>query len=442
MVHYILRRILLMLPTFFGTTLLVFIILSFVPGGPFERAVMQLKHAGVNAEGTALSKSPLSGELSPEVLLDLKKQYGLDKPLIIRYLIWLGLWKRTLKEKTLRENEAFREDLRYVEFKGGLYSIQRWIQVKRINGALQVFESGIGSDVKYSEDYEELPELKEIVDFLPSKEWSVASEKNGELHLVKSSFSGILTGDLGKSYVYDEPVSKLIRERLHISCYFGFLGFMISYLVCIPLGILKALRHGSRFDLFSSLLVFAGYSIPGYVIGAMLLVYLGGGSFLNLFPLGGFVSENFSSLPLTGKIWDLLHHTFLPVLSYTLGSFATLTVLMKNSILDNLTADYVRTAFAKGLSERRVIFVHVLRNSLIPVATGIGQEIGLFLAGSYFIEKVFNIDGIGMLSYRAIVTSDYPVVMGFLVINTVILLMGNLISDMAYAAIDPRIRFN
>jgi microcin C transport system permease protein len=443
MARYLVRRILLMVPTFFGTTFLVFVILSFVPGGPFERAVMQLKQSEMQTGGKMSGETGMrSGMLSPEILERLRRQYGLDKPVWVRYLVWLGLWKRELKEKTASLGEAFREDLRYVRKGNRLFAVQRWVKPVEENGRIQVLESGVGSDFEFSKDYDVLPPEDMIIDWEPSRHWEAAKLGQERVRLVKRARSGIFTGDLGRSYVYDEPVSRLIRQRLHISCYFGFLGFALSYLVCIPLGIMKALRQGSRFDWISSLLVFIGYAIPGYVLGALLLVLLGGGSFWNVFPLGGFVSGNFDSLSPTGKIMDLLHHTVLPVIAYMVGSFATLTVLMKNSLLENLGRDYVRTAFAKGLSEKRVIWVHVLRNSLIPVATGIGHVIGIFLAGSYLIEKVFNIDGIGMLSFRSVISADYPVVMGFLVINTAVLLVGNLLSDMAYAAIDPRIRFD
>lgn len=443
MIHYLIRRCLLMIPTFLGTTFLVFIILSCVPGGPFQRAVLQLKQQEmISGQGSiSIMQTTGSQHLTPEILLDLKKQFGLDKPLLVRYLIWLGVWKRELKNKELRLGTSFREDLRYVALDNELYSIQRWVQVIASGGKLRVSESGVGSDFKFCDDYDELPDAEDIIDWELSYQWKVLKKEGEKVFLVKKAFSGILTLDFGTSYVYDEPVIKLIKDRIHISSYFGILGFLLSYMICIPLGIFKAVRYGSKFDLVTSVVIFIGYSIPGYILGAMLLVLLGGGSFLDVFPLGGFVSDHFSELSVLGKIKDLLHHTFLPVLSYTVGSFATLTILMKNSLIENLSQDYVRTAFAKGLSERRVIFVHALRNSLIPVATGIGYIIGIFLAGSYLIEKVFNINGIGMLSYKSILASDYPVIMGFLVINTMILLLGNIISDFIYALIDPRIRF-
>ncbi|MCH2694943.1 MAG: ABC transporter permease subunit [Acidobacteriia bacterium] len=251
----------------------------------------------------------------------------------------------------------------------------------------------------------------------------------------------IIKLDLGKSYKYNTPVLNVIAVRFPISIYFGLIGFLLAYLVCIPLGVTKAIKHGSSFDLISSSVVFIGYSIPGWALGAILLVMLGGGSFFDLVPLGGFRSENWSQLNLIEKIVDQAHHTMLPVIAYAMGSFASLTILTKNSLMENLGHDYVRTAFAKGLSEKRVIFVHALRNSLIPLCTGLGHAIGILMAGSYLIEKVFNIDGIGYLGYTSIIERDYAVVMGVLVINTLLILLGNILSDVLYVIADPRIRF-
>ena len=169
---------------------------------------------------------------------------------------------------------------------------------------------------------------------------------------------------------------------------------------------------------------------------------LGGGGFWDVFPLGGFESANYAELSLWGKVKDRLWHTVLPVIAYMVGSFATLTILMKNSLMENLGQDYVRTAFAKGLSEPRVIFVHAFRNSLIPLCTGLGHAVGILMAGSYLIEKVFNIDGLGYLGYTSVIDRDYAVVMGVLVFNTFLVLLGNILSDVLYVLADPRIRFN
>ena len=251
--------------------------------------------------------------------------------------------------------------------------------------------------------------------------------------------SDLLRFDLGNSFKYNLPVVDLITSRFPVSMYFGLIGFFLAYSVCIPLGVFKAIRHGSRFDFTSSALVFLGYSIPGWALGLLLLLVLG--AEFELVPLGSFRSPNWDELGMLAKIKDQLHHTILPVIAYAAGSFATLTILMKNSLMDNLGQDYVRTAFAKGLPERKAIFVHALRNSLIPICTGLGHAIGLVMAGSYLIEKVFNIDGIGYLGFTSILDRDYAVVMGILVINTGLILLGNILSDVLYVLVDPRIRF-
>jgi microcin C transport system permease protein len=251
----------------------------------------------------------------------------------------------------------------------------------------------------------------------------------------------MLTLDLGNSYVYAEPVWDVIISRFPISIYFGLIGFILTYLICIPLGVIKAVKNGGKFDLVSSVLVFMGYSIPGWAFGTIMLVIFGGGSLWDVFPLGGFRSEDFDNLTLWSQITDQLHHTILPVASYLVGSFATLTILTKNSVIENLSQDYIRTAFSKGLSEKRVIFKHALRNSLIPIATGLGHFLSLILAGSFLIETVFNINGMGLLGFRSIEQRDYPVTMGILVLSSFLLLIGNIISDMLYAIFDPRIRF-
>jgi len=416
---YILRRLLLMIPTFFGITILVFTILQLVPGGPLEQELLRIQSsmmmtgeaAGGGGEGAGI-------EIPESALKRLKEFYGLDKPAPVRYLMWLGVWPKQVNHHR-------------VMFTSKIH--RREVFLEEVGSVTAVLE---GDQVRL-----------QTSDGRPVKDWRTAIVSRDstldqiEAKIYQNKFSGILTGDLGKSYTYSESVWKLIKERIHISAYFGLISFFLSYLVCIPLGIFKAIKHGSTFDAASSVIVFIGYSIPGFILGAVLLVYFGGGSFWNVFPLGEFRSENWEYLSTWGKIVDQLHHTILPVISYMVGAFATLTVLMKNSLLENLSQDYVRTAFAKGLSEKRVIFLHTVRNSLIPIATGIGGLLGVWLAGSYLIERVFNIDGIGMLSYTAIIKRDYPIVMGFMVIGTIIRLLGNLVSDMAYAAIDPRIRF-
>jgi microcin C transport system permease protein len=215
---------------------------------------------------------------------------------------------------------------------------------------------------------------------------------------------------------------------------------VITYAVCIPLGIVKAIGHRTAIDSLSSILVFIGYAIPGYVLGALMVVYLA--AKLGWFPLGGFTSFDFEDLSFFGKILDFLHHAALPVFCYLVGSFAFLTLLMKNNLMENLAADYVRTAMAKGNSFRTAVFRHALRNSLIPIATNFGQNILLLVGGSFLIETIFDIDGFGLLGITSILDRDYPVVMGVLTLSALLLLLGNIISDMIVAFVDPRVRFN
>jgi len=256
-------------------------------------------------------------------------------------------------------------------------------------------------------------------------------------------FEGVLQWNFGESFVYGKPVIDVVVSKFHISLYFGLIGYFASWLICVPLGVFKGIHHRTLFDAASSVMVFLGYSIPGFIACLILLMMLGGGTYFDWVPLGGFRSEQhiWDALSLWGKFKDQTHHTLVPVFGYLIGSFATMTILMKNSLLENLGADYVRTAFAKGLPESRVIFIHAMRNSLIPITAGIGSALGLLFAGSFLIEKVCNIPGMGLLGYEAILNHDYPIIMGVLVFTSLIQLTGNIISDLVWALIDPRIRF-
>ena len=251
----------------------------------------------------------------------------------------------------------------------------------------------------------------------------------------------VLVLDLGLSSRYSEPVWEIIKERLPISIYYGLATLIITYGVCIPLGIVKAIKHNTPLDNISSILVFIGYAIPGYVLGIALISLFA--YKWEWFPLGGFVSDEFEDLETTWeRIWDVVYHSILPLIAYVAGSFAFLTFLVKNSLMDNLSSDYVRTAMAKGVHFKRAVFGHALRNSMIPVATGIGGSISLVLTGSFLIEKIFNIDGIGLLGYESLVERDYPVVLGVLVISSLLFLIGNILSDVCVALVDPRVKFD
>jgi len=249
----------------------------------------------------------------------------------------------------------------------------------------------------------------------------------------------VVTFDLGMSSRYNEPVWDIIIDRFPISIFYGLATMLITYSICIPLGIIKAIRHSTPIDHISSAIVFVGYAIPNYVFGIVLITLFA--SHWDIFPLGGFVSDEFDDLSITEKIGDIVYHAVLPLLAYVIGSFAVMTMMMKNSLMDNLAADYVRTAMAKGLTFNSAILKHALRNSLIPLATSFGHTISLVLTGSFLIETVFNIDGMGLLGYESLVERDYPIVLGILVISSLLFLIGNILSDLCVAVVDPRVQF-
>ena len=341
MTAYFIRRLLLIIPTFLGITILVFTITRFVPGGPIERMIAQIQQMPSIEGGVSSGKAnEQSQPLSADQIEELKKYFGFDKPVLTSYFLWLGK---------------------------------------------------------------------------------------------------VLKGDLGISTRYYDPVWEMIRERIPISLYFGILSLILIYSICIPLGIIKAIKHKGVFDNFSSVVVFTGYAVPGWVVGVLMLVVFA--SHWEIFPLGGLVSDDFEDFTRVGKILDIARHTALPLMAYVIGSFTVMTFLMKNTLMDNLAADYVRTAIAKGLTFKKAVFRHALRNSLIPIATSFGNNISIILTGSFLIETVFNINGMGLLGYESLVDRDYPVVMGILVISSLLFMIGNILSDICVAIVDPRIKF-
>ncbi|HTJ93871.1 MAG TPA: ABC transporter permease subunit [Pararobbsia sp.] len=347
MFAYILRRLLLMIPTLIGVVTLTFVVTQFVPGGPVEQMMTQLRHGqtrgGEVGSGGGVGYHASQG-LDPKQVEDIKKQFGFDKPPLVRYGLML-------------------------------------------------------------KDY--------------------------------------ATFNLGTSYYQHASVWHVILSKLPVSITLGLWTLVLTYLVSIPLGIAKAVRAGSKFDTITSILVLAGYAIPGFVLGVLLLMLFGGGTFLQWFPMRGLTSDNFDDLTLIGKVLDYLWHIVLPVTASVVGNFAIITILTKNTFLEEIGRQYVLTARAKGAPERDVLWKHVFRNAMIPLLTGLPAAfVGAFLNGSLLIETLFSLDGMGLLSYDSVVRRDYPVVLGSLYLFTLIGLVTKLIADVCYVLVDPRIQFN
>ena len=361
MFSYILRRLLLIIPTLLGILTINFFIIQAAPGGPVEQMIARLESTGESAtvriagsDKAELKQSTLraSGSdssyrgaqgLDPELVAEIEKLYGFDQPLYKRY---------------------FKLIFEYICF------------------------------------------------------------------------------DFGDSFYRDKQVVDLVIEKLPVSISLGFWSTLIIYLLSIPLGIAKAVRHGSRFDIWSSTLVIVGNAIPVFLFAVILVVLFAGGTYFDWFPLRGLTSNNFAELSVGGKILDYFHHLALPVTAMVIGGFATLTMLTKNSFLDEIGKQYVITARAKGLSRNQVLYGHVFRNAMLIIIAGFPAAfISMFFAGSLLIEVIFSLDGLGLLGFEATIGRDYPVMFGTLYIFTLIGLLTNLISDLCYMVVDPRIDF-
>ncbi len=345
MAAYILKRILLMIPTLFGVMLITFAVTQFVPGGPVEQLVSQLQGHAAGGEVSAGMEGLYRGAagLDEQRLAELRALYGFDKPAVQRFAEMMGNY---------------------------------------------------------------------------------------------------LTFDLGNSYFHHQSVMELVISKLPVSISLGLWTFFITYLTCIPLGISKAVRDGTTFDVVTSTIILIGYAIPGFVLGITLLVLFGGGSFWDIFPLRGLVSDNWDELSVVGKVLDYLWHMALPVTASVVGSFAVMTMLTKNSFVEEIRKQYVLTARAKGLGERTVLYKHVFRNATIPLVTNFPAAfIGAFFTGSLLIETIFSLDGLGLLSYESVLKRDYPVVLGTLYLFTLMGLIAKLLTDLCYVLIDPRIQF-
>jgi microcin C transport system permease protein len=364
MAAYILRRLLLIIPTLLGIMTLNFLFVQAAPGGPVEQMIARLQGEGPGA-ARRISGAGGEGEISvpkgmdkgaqggfkyrgaqgldPELIEEIEKLYGFDKPAWKRYLIMIR---------------------NYAVF------------------------------------------------------------------------------DFGESFFRSRSVIGLIIERLPVSVSLGVWTTLIIYLVSIPLGIRKAVRHGTRFDVWTSTAVIIGNAIPVFLFAILLVVLFAGGSYWNWFPLRGLFSDNFGELPLWGKILDYFWHLALPITAMVIGGFATLTMLTKNSFLDEINKQYVVTARAKGLSERRVLYGHVFRNAMLIIIAGFPAAfVSMFLTGSLLIEVIFSLDGLGLLGFESTINRDYPVMFGTLYMYTLLGLILKIVSDVTYTAVDPRIDF-
>ncbi|MEZ5323996.1 MAG: ABC transporter permease [Verrucomicrobiales bacterium] len=415
---YFIRRFLLIVPTLIGATMVVFFITRITPGGPLEAALQ--KAAAMQAER---GMKDAGGSLSEEQKEEMAAYYGFDRPFFPAYLTWLGLMPREQDKQFIKFEQAQSEMPVSLQ---ELLPREQW----KPNNAYRITHATVSDDGKLAADDAKA---------LTSWRTRVEKEKN-RVQVFRPEYGGLLQGNLGVSTRYNEYVWNMIRERMPISIFYGLATFFITYIICIPLGILKAIKHRTVLDNVSSVLIFVGYAIPGFVLASVLVVYLA--ARLNWFPTGGFVSEDFASLSMGGKVWDVVHHAVLPLVCYLIGSFAFMTMLVKNNLMDNLAADYVRTAIAKGAGFKRAVLVHALRNSLIPLATTLGHIVSIFVAGSVLIEMIFEINGYGLLGYYSILDRDYPLVMGILVLDVLLLMVGNILSDFFVALTDPRIRFD
>jgi microcin C transport system permease protein len=443
---YFLRRLLLIPPTMVGITLLVFTITRFVPGGAMDR-MLQEAARGADQGGRSSSASAQSqGGLSEEQLEEIEEQFGLNKPVLVAYGQWLGLVPR---ETRISKGEfgakpggiradAGSEHRTQVVLRGD----GRLVDVTRgPEGALTAVFADTGKPIADEGWKMRLESPQDRVERFQRRnsDSTTAPTYRARAVIYQTRFSGLLQGNFGRSTVYNDPVHEMILARMPIAVYFGLLTAFISYSVCLPLGVLKALKHRTFIDTASSVLVFLGYSIPGFALGAILIVHLG--ARMGMFPLFGLTSPDFDQLDTAGKIKDLAHHTVLPLSCYIVGSFAVLTMMTKNNLMDNLAADYVRTAVAKGASFRRAVFGHAFRNSMIPIATSLGNLVTVFIGGSMLVETVFDIQGFGLLQYQSVIARDEPVIMGTLTIAAFLMLVGHIISDLIVATVDPRIKF-
>ena len=426
---YILRRLLLIPFTLLGITFVVFSITRFLPGGPLEQAIQQ----ATMSENARSSRGASAGSLSNEQLEQMRMSFGMNENIGKGYLLWLGLMAREYNPRFVdldKEKDSTLVLLSTTGADGKAASLKAYI---KSTPPVLTLENGRAPDGWFTRYGRNVPTGEEAKDKVPGEDQS-------RVVVFQRKFSGLLQGDLQDSLIYGDPVGQVIRERLPVSIFYGLLTALLTYSISIPLGILKAIKHRTWIDNWSSVALFIGYSIPGFALGSLLLLWFAFQR--DWFPISGFVSANFSELSAGGKVLDILHHAVLPLICYMVSRFALTTMLMKNSIMDVLASDYIRTAVAKGASFKRAIVGHAVRNSIIPIAATFGQLLAALVSGSFLIESVFDIQGAGQLGFTAATHSDYNVMMGVLFLSATMLMLGNILSDILLALINPRIRFD
>jgi microcin C transport system permease protein len=417
MFAYFIRRFLLMFPTLIGATFAVYFITRIAPGGPAETMMRQAL-----AMGAEKSTKDAGASLSEAQKDQIRARFKQDQPYWRGYLMWLGVIPDEVDKRFFTFEPGKQEAAVTLKY---LLPKEQW----QPNNAYRVVEATVSRSGK----------LKEAKTGKTVAEWT-ATITDDRAAIFRRKFEGLLQGQMGESLRYAESVWGMIVRRMPISLFYGLLSFLIAYSISLPLGVLKAIRHRTLLDTGSSLIIFIAYAIPSFVLGSLLVVFPA--ARWGWFPASGFKSENFTELSLLGKVADLFHHGALPLCCYLIGSFAMLTLMMKNSLMDNLAADYVRTAMAKGSNFTQAVLRHALRNSFIPLASSLGGIIMVFVGGSVLIENIFDIDGMGRLHFQALQDRDIILIMGLLTVDVVLVMLGNILSDLFVALTDPRIRFD
>ena len=409
---YVLRRLLLVPLTFVGITFVAFCFTRFVPGGPIEQALAERQQADRKRSTAARP----SGPASPEELDNLKRRYGFDRSILEAYTIWLGALPGPADWITVRLDKDGKAEAEVTDDLNPGKSLK--LNVSQTGSSLTVTTADGKPRAHWFASPAPLPDDPETA---------------LRVLVYRRAFAGLLQAELGDSTTSDKPVWDEIKARLPISAWFGGWSLLLAYAISIPLGVAKALKRDGWFDRGSSQVLFILYSVPGFILAVAMLHLL-------CFHLGWFPTKGFdwANLSWAGRV----HHTIVPLACEMVGAFTALTRFTRNGLLDNLAADYVRTAKAKGLSHRRISFVHALRNSRIPLAATFGGNLGFFLTGSFLIEVTFNIPGLGLLGYDSLVHRNYPVFLGLLTLSSLAMLIGNIVSDLCVAAVDPRIRFD